>query len=168
MTIWFPRAMLDGFFVEQKRAVAARLLAEFDWLRTNPFDAIPENELLDWCKEEPEARYALAAAIVTFATAPDSSGRRHWSSVALQLLKHAPDRISVLKEFVAQFTPMSWSGSLAAAMEPNLKLLDDLETYPDDKLAAVVAQHRIQLSQFIERERLREAAEDKQRDERFE
>jgi hypothetical protein len=53
-------------------------------------------------------------------------------------------------------------------MEPNLKLLDDLESYPDEKLTAMATQHRIQLSQFIERERLREAAEDKQRDERFE
>jgi hypothetical protein len=164
----YPRAALDGLFVGKKGAVAARLIRDLHWLRSNPFDVISENELLEWCNQEPQIRYPLAAAAITFATEPDASGRRHWTSVALQLLKHAPDRGLVLKELIAQFTPMSWSGSLAAALESNLRLLDDLENYPDPKLAPAISQNKIELSRMIERERLWEAEQEKQRDERFE
>ena len=70
--------------------------------------------------------------------------------------------------FVKRFRPMSWSGSRAALMEANARLLDCLETDVSASLMRIVADARAQLAREVTRERERETAEDRARDERFE
>ena len=91
-----------------------------------------------------------------------------WTTIALRLLDKAPDRIAVLREFVAQFTPMSWVGSRAAIVERCVKLLDNLNGYPDAAVAEIAAQEKVRLKEAIEEERRMEAITDRVRDERFE
>ena len=64
--------------------------------------------------------------------------------------------------------PMGWSGSLAAIIESNAKLLDEFATSPDPRVADFVASERVRLRKVVENERQRENADDRARDERFE
>jgi hypothetical protein len=88
------------------------------------------------------------------------------------ILEKAPDRIAVLKQlirqFIRQFSPMSWSRSRAAIVAANTKLLDELEAYPDTAVAKFVMEEKVRLSQCIEQEKRQETELDRARDERFE
>ncbi|NEU15144.1 hypothetical protein G3T14_24275 [Methylobacterium sp. BTF04] len=63
---------------------------------------------------------------------------------------------------------MSWSGSRAALMEANARLLDSLEAQISTNLMPIVADAKAQLAQEIARERECESARDRARDETFE
>ncbi|HZY61873.1 MAG TPA: hypothetical protein VFE38_05045 [Edaphobacter sp.] len=65
---------------------------------------------------------------------------REWKEVALALLDRAPDKIEVLKQYIYQLRPMSWSGPRSAAWEANAKLLNVFENHPDAELGRVRAE----------------------------
>lgn len=134
--------------------------------RKNPLAAVPEAELLRWCDQVPQSRYpALASIIFVIEKVKDNSPR--WTSVALRFLERAPDQVSVLQQFVRQFRPSGgWSGSLAAILESKSALLAQLDAYP--ALSDALAQEQKRLQEWIEGERGRETASDRERDERFE
>jgi hypothetical protein len=165
-----PVAALDGLFAgdttELKKSV--HILHNIRSVRKNPLDVVPEDELLGWCDQEPQTRYPAVAAAITIFHHAEEAGPRQWTNIALCLLDKAPDRVEVLKQFVQQFSPMSWSGSRAAIVEANAKLLDDLMAYPDPAVAEFVAQEKVRLCSAIEQERRHETEMDKKRDERFE
>jgi hypothetical protein len=123
---------------------------------------------LDWCDKEPKSRYAIVATGITWSLAAEETGARRWTNVALAVLKKAPDRVAVLKEFIRRFSPMSWSGSRATTMAANLKLLDELEGYSDPTVTGFVAREKVLLNEEIEAERRAETLADRAHDERFE
>ena len=87
--------------------------------------------------------------------------------MALRFLERAPDQVALLQQFVRQFMPSGgWNGSLAAILESNSTLLDQLDEYPT--LSGAVAQEKKRLQEWIKGERVRETASDRKRDERFE
>src|SRR6185369_9068532 len=90
----------------------------------NPADAISCEALITWCEGDGERRYPLAASIITFARRPAANGPQVWSDQVKALLAHAPDPRTVLAVLIGRFHPMNWSGSRAALMEANARLLD--------------------------------------------
>jgi len=165
-----PIAALDALFDGDERERRAGI-GVFDHLhdhRSNPADEISCEELIAWCDRDREARYPLAASIITFARRTEESGPQVWSEQAKAILAHAPDPRSVLAVFVERFRPMSWSGSRAALMESNARLLDSLEGLVPAESVQFAVEAKVQLGQAIAEERRRETEEDRDRDERFE
>ncbi len=165
-----PTATLNGLFGGGEAAVepGLRIINDIRWHKKNPLDIVSEGELLRWCGERPNTRYPVVAAAVTAFRRTEEAGPPQWTNVALLLLEKAPDRVEVLKQFVRQFRPMSWSGSLASIMESNTELLNGLEKDPDPAVRDFVTEAKVRLRQEIEAERRWETINDAERDERFE
>jgi hypothetical protein len=159
-------ALLEGSEREQRAGI--RLFDHMHRHRPGPRDELTAEQLVAWCGRKPEARYPVAASIVTLASRSDESAPLDWSEQAKALIVHAPDPRAVLAVFVQRFRPTVWSGSLAALLEANARLLDAL---PDDisiELRTAVAEAKEQLAIEIAATRRNEAEEDRERDERFE
>lgn len=165
-----PRAVLDALFEgdDGERQAGVSVFDYMDDYQSNAADEISRDDLIAWCNQNSERRYALAAAFVTFACRAEESGPLVWSEQARALLAHAPDPRGVLAVFVERFRPMSWSGSRAALMEANARLLDSLEEDAMANLMSIVTEAKAQLAREIEHEREWETREDRDRDERFE
>jgi hypothetical protein len=164
-------AVLDALFAgsnDKERRQGVRFLDQLRDVDGKILDGVGDEKVLDWCEREPEIRYPLAAAVVSVFEGPDVRGRRNWTKVALSLLERTPDKARVLREFSRRLRPMSWSGSRAALMEANARLLDDLEDHPDPEVVRLVGVERSQLVMEIEGERRYESAHDQETDERFE
>lgn len=164
-----PMAVLDAWFAE-KREQHSSILAFNDLLdiRASPADAISCDVLLTWCERDSVRRYPLAAAIITFAQRPEPNAPKVWSEHAKALIRHAPDRKRVLAVLIKRFAPMSWSGSRAALIEANARLLDSLDSDDLSGVMSFVTEAKAQLAQMVARERESETKHDQARDERFE
>jgi hypothetical protein len=165
-----PAAVLDGLCsgdaAEIKQGI--RILEDGSRHSKNLLDVVAEGDLLDWCDKEPNSRYTIVAAGITWSLSAEETGARRWTSIALAVLKKAPDRVAVLKEFVRRFSPTSWSGSRATIVAANAKLLNELEGYSDPTFIEFVAQEKVRLGKEIDTERRSETLADKSADERFE
>lgn len=165
-----PIAVLNALF-EGDEDVQQEGVRVFDYLhdhQSNPADEISCEQLIAWCNQDRERRFAIAASFVTFARRTEESGSQVWSEQAQALLAHAPYPSSVLAAFVERFRPMIWSGSRATLIEANSRLLDSLDEEIMKNLTSFVAEAKAQLAREIEEEREQETARDRARDERFE
>lgn len=165
-----PGAVLDALFDgdESKLKTSVRAFAFLGELHTNPADVVPCDTLIAWCETDRERRYVLAASIITFSHRPDESGSVTWSEHAKAILTRAPDPKAVLEVFIRRFQPRSWSGSRAAVIEANARLLDRLDSLVPSEVAPFVTKAKAQLSQEVARERQWETEHDRAMDERFE
>ncbi len=120
---------------------------DHDELIGSPLDHVPQVTLLAWCDEDSAVRYPLIAARLCPFNKSHHSDVRQWKELALALLEHAPDKIEVLKHYIDQFHPRSYSGSRSAAWEANAKLLDVFVNDADVNLAEFAR---------VEREKLRQ------------
>jgi hypothetical protein len=163
-----PAAVLDALFAgdERDQRAGAGIFDDLD--RSNPADEISCEELIAWCDRDREARYPIAARIVTFTRRSDKRGPQVWSEQAKALLANAPDPTSVLSIFVERFRPRRWSGSRAALIEAKARLLDSFGSEINAELMAFIAQAKDQLARRVAIERQRETEEDRAQDERFE
>ena len=165
-----PAAVLDALFAGEEQDQWAGV-GMFDALgdhRGNPADAISCEALIAWCEGDRERRYPLAASIITFARRAEARGPQVWSEQAKALLASAPDPKTVLAELIKRFHPKSWSGSRAALIEANARLLDNLESQVPSGLMPFVTEAKAQLAQQVARERRQETEQDRTQDERFE
>jgi hypothetical protein len=165
-----PTAVLNALFAGDAKNQRAGI-SLFEGLgdhRSNPADAVSCEALIAWCEGVRESRYTLAASIVTFARNPEAAGPPVWSEQAKALLARAPEPRAVLAAFIRRFRPMSWSGSLAALIEANARLLDSVESHVPSGLMPFVTEAKAQLAREIARQRQWETEEDRARDGRFE
>ena len=162
-----PVGVLDALFEGDEGSQQAGV-AVFTHLGSNPADAILCETLIGWCNSDPERRYPLAASIITFAHRPAAAGSLVWTEQAQALISRAPNPERVLEELIKRFRPMSWSGSRAALIEANARLLDGVEVLVPTALMPFVNEAKRQLELQIASERLWESNEDRARDERFE
>jgi hypothetical protein len=166
-----PIAALDGFCSGETptdRPAETTVLHEIGQLRGNPLYAIPTDELLSWCDQQPNVRYpAVAAAIAPFYS-PGDTGQPQWTSIARKMIEKAPEPVEVLKRFVARVTPTSWVGSRSAIIKSNASLLDDFAEHPNGAVREFIANEKAKLPETIKAERDLETLLYKQRDERFE
>jgi hypothetical protein len=126
-------------------------------LRRNPFDAIPEADILTWCDQQPVIRYAAIAGGVTPFQWSNEAGRQQWTNIARKLLDKAPDRVEVLKKFADKFIPAAWVGTRVAIIESNARLLDELAGYPDTALVEFIVREKSRLAQAVQTEKLAQA-----------
>jgi len=165
-----PRIALDVFFGSVPTTDSSDLASvEFDRFlrhRNNPLDKVPIEEVLRWCEEKPAERYPTISRSVSFGTGSDGGVR--WTPLAMEMLKRAPDALIVLKLFVGNFRPRSWSGSLATIIESRLGLLDHLGELNNPSLEEYAKEIRPKLEFEIAETRRLEDERDSARDERFE
>jgi hypothetical protein len=165
-----PLAALQGFCGGDDTDLRSgvKILNEAGQLRRNPFDEIPEANLLAWCDQRPEIRYPAVSAGVTPFNRPSGAGHAQWTSIANKLLERAPDRVAVLQSFIDKFIPTAWAGSRAAIVESNTKLLDELTAYSDAALDEFIASEKKRLMDAIEEQRTVDFLIDRERELRFE
>ncbi|WP_075791118.1 hypothetical protein [Massilia putida] len=164
-----PVPVLNALFSgdEEDRRVGVRVFDDSGDHRANPMDSIPPATLIAWCNLDAEVRYPLAAAIITFDRPAEANVAHAWSEQAVALLMGAPNPEAVLATFIARFRPMSWSGSRAALMEANARLLDSIAPLIPP-LGPLAMAAKAQCAQEVAREREFETARDRISDERFE
>jgi len=163
-----PTASLDALFPTDATQEAILITENNLWHRNNPFDSLPEADLLAWCDQKPASRYPLMASAITIYDNGTKPGPPRWSERALRLLEKSPNRVEVLKQYVRKFTPSSWSGSRAAAIENNVQLFDELNEFSDGAVSEFVTSEKIRFARLIEAQKRMETEEDRTRDERFE
>jgi hypothetical protein len=165
-----PVATLDGLLgdSDQQQAGIMILDAICDE-RGNPLDAVSAQDILHWCDKHPGVRYPLIAGLVTISKSDNQTEPRKFTDTALLLLEKAPNRVAVIREFIRQLIEISgWVGSLAATLEVDLKILGELDGYPDPAVVEFIARERVRVQEIIDTERRREQAYERNRDERFE
>ena len=165
-----PSSVLDALFTgsDRDRQTALALFEDMGGSRTNRADAIPTADLMIWCRHDPEERFLLAARIVTFARHADGNDGPEWTEVAKQLIASSTDPCGVIKVFVERFEPRSWSGSEAAVVESNARLLDDAELAGNANLKSCLQEARSALAKTINRMRANELNRDRDWHEPFE
>ncbi|HWR34376.1 MAG TPA: hypothetical protein VN622_00725 [Clostridia bacterium] len=163
-----PLATLDGLLLTKKVTASRLIRNRFDESNGTILENAPQATLLAWCNVDPGTRFPLLAAAITPFRGADELGKRSWTALAMSLLDHAPDKVQVLREYVAKFVPMSWSGSRWAIIETNLRLLDDLKSNFEGSVHDFILMQRERLLREIEFDKEWELSRSRAKDERFE
>jgi hypothetical protein len=155
-----PTIALDQFFGET--ISDARVIAGWRHIvrRGNPLDNLPIETLLEWARVKPSTRFTTLAAVITPFRDDDKEAAPAWTPAAMQLLRHAPDRVAALAELSSALVPWSWSGSRADILERRRSLLCAFLTDADPNVASWSRQRDYELEQLIQRERRRDQRED--------
>jgi hypothetical protein len=164
-----PVGVLDALFAgsDDDRAAGVDVFDCLGAHRNNPADTISCDTLIEWCNADAVVRYPLAAEFVSFSRHAEESESLVWSEQAVALLVGAPNPGQVLSAFIARFQPTSWSGSRAAIIEANSRLLDSISSVLPS-LEPVVIAAKVEITEAVSAERRRETARDRVDDERFE
>ncbi|MET4030383.1 hypothetical protein ABIB94_001118 [Bradyrhizobium sp. JR7.2] len=165
-----PAAALNEMFTGDAKSVraAVRLVETLTRGRASPLDGIPPDTLIAWCRIDPDTRYAIAADVGSLFKKDGHAASLQWSSLAPLLLQNASDPAAMLSLFVKRLYPNSWGGSWATEMESRFRLLEQLDVDDNADLEAARKHALDRLRSQIEEARVREAAEDRQRNARFE
>jgi hypothetical protein len=145
-----------------------RLLRDAGRVDGNPVDAIPAETLIAWCRAAPATRFLQAATIITPVIGGTDGAAAQWTPAAQMLLAETPDRAAALDQFLNQFKPDGWSGSLAAILNSRAELLLALGEHHDRQLAEHALRAHANLQRQIAAERQWETNLHRDRDERFE
>jgi len=165
-----PRATMDALFANLSPDDHDEISFEFSELREfgrSMFDQVPEELLHQWCVVDAKRRFPLIARGISVVADNGSSGLS-WTSKAEWLISAAPDKTTVLRQFVSHFFPMSWSGSRADIIERHIQLLDRLPCEVDEQVGEFAKNERARLVEYVRKERKVEAAEERTMNERFE
>ncbi len=163
-----PVVALDTIFANRsttQRAGMDSLLERYD---ISALDCVPEALLFEWCDRDRTERYPWLASKISIFKKINNAEVRQWNEVALALLERSPDPLKVMRCYVKELEPMSWSGSRAIAWEANASLLDSFETHQNSALVAFVKEKKRRVQQSIAELRIREEAQERQENERFE
>lgn len=178
----FPQVVLDVAFEAEGATGPARrgLFGYFRESRPCPLRKIPDDALLNWAHEKPETRFRALAASIRGWNGPngeqnpdiapedeDQTGKLTWTPTALRLIHEAPDPAVVLEGFAENFTPSSWSGSLADILSAREALVVALTDDADQRITDWARGALPRLQDEVERTRKWEAESDRKRDERF-
>ena len=168
-----PAASLDAFLGPRGSVLQHHRMeclgSDWDDLGGSPVDTVPPNALLDWCARTPGTNHELAASCISYARIATDGDGLAWTDTALAVLDQAPDKVAVLRRFIARFRPTSgWSGSLAEIIATRAFLLRAIEAGGERDLAAFARQERERLLQEAEEARGWEADNFRMRSERFE
>lgn len=133
--------------------------------------AVPETQLIEWCKLSPTDRCIFAAQTCKLfeSNMPNGIGDEgilRISSVAKSVLTHAPDKKIVVDAFMDRFT--GYCRNRSATMRHKLPLLDQLNANKDVSLQAIIEEAKISLSRIIAREERREQERERSRTSSFE
>jgi hypothetical protein len=166
--ISYHNSVLDALFLVQPQVALDILLGDpsdsglyYRWSaireNRNPLDTVGFEVLSSWCAQDPERRYVRLAGVVTLFDENVPEKERRWTDVALRLLRDAPNRAEVVKQYIRRLEPSGWVGSFASAMQANVRMLDVLETSFDQTLIEVVRNERNRLARIVDEQKRREA-----------
>lgn len=177
----YPRVLLD-ILVERASNEFDSKLSIWKAFRENnlcPIEAIPDDILLEWANEHPESRFCQIAEVLRPWKKPNkensndnysdediSSG--HWTRMALKILHEAPEPLDVLSQYIKNFRPNGWSGSLASILKSREPLLEQLTQDENTSIAEAADQELATLKEEVILVQKREEAYSRKRDERFE
>jgi hypothetical protein len=165
-----PVVILD-MLVEQAAGAdgtGRRVFQDIRSERACPLDHIADDVWMAWAAKKPETRYELLAQVMRFSNAGDEDHAKGWSSAAMRLIEVAPEPKKILDTFLQRFRPNGWSGSLADTLATRTPLLEALKHHSKPEVAAWANEHAPAFAAHVDRERAREAAEDRARDQTFE
>jgi hypothetical protein len=163
-----PLVTLDVVFEGRSTRERRGLDDLLEWHDSSALNGIPADTLLEWCDQHPIERYPWAASNLRFFNKDQTSETRCWSPTARALLQRAPNRTEVMKHYMFQLRPMSWSGSRAVAWEMNLKVLDDFDAEGDEQLHEFVREQQKLHAEQIEQARAEEEVSERKENETFE
>ena len=134
----------------------------------SPVNHIPDSILIDWCEQDPEARYPLIVSSMQIYLKPKDSEELCWHPILPIIFEAQSDVQEVLSRLENEIYPMSWSGSLADTMAKRLTLFTQLFGHPNSVIRDwAITQHQ-KLERAVQVEREREMKENQERFERFE
>ena len=136
--------------------------------RACPLDHIADDVWMAWAAKRPETRYERLARVMRFSNSGDEDHADGWSYAAMRLIEVAPEPERILDTFLQRFRPNGWSGSLADTLATRTPLIDALKHHSKPEVAAWANGHAPAFAAHVDRERAREAAEGRARDQTFE
>ena len=176
----FPRVILNVLVERSTAAMEGRrsIFRSFREHHACPLRKINDDVLLEWAHERPESRFHQLAEVIrpwrrkesaSNDDAPDDeTGPFQWTDAAIRLLHEAPEPLEILLQYIENFRPSSWSGSLADILASRLSLLERLTQDADPAIASAAKNAVTSYRDDIARVREGEASHDRNRDERFE
>ncbi|CAM3016673.1 hypothetical protein [Legionella worsleiensis] len=165
-----PEIFLNIFFNGSKlddNHHGLRLLNDIDG-NCSVLDLIPVDVLICWCDLDSKSRYPLIASLVSLFIENNETVRLCLSSLFYAILNNAPDLKSVLSEFSKSIWPMSYTDSLADALEVRSKLLEGLLCHERKEISDWAKEQVAILREHTLKNRDKEARQKKIRNERFE
>lgn len=147
-------AVLDVLLSPDSAAEGASILTNWS-IRQRPLDNVASEALLEWVAADRERSIRLAQAISIFRSTsgtvlPDEeAGPVSLSSIAIELVRTANDRIAILDVYADRLMPSSWSGSLADILEKRSNALQGLVELGDEAVTDWVAQQTISLAEQV-------------------
>ena len=166
----FPVVVLD-MLVEPADDQDGTGFTVFRDIRSNracPLDVISDTVWMAWAAQCPASCYGSLARVLRFSERGEEDHANDWSTAALKLIEVAHEPIKVLDAFLERFRPSGWSGSLADTLATRMPLLEALIQHHRPEVAAWAIQRAPDFAACIERERAREAREDRARNQTFE
>ncbi len=165
-----PVPVLDALLIGDDAEVRAgqKLFKDAGRHGNNPARIISSAVFIEWCEADPSARYPIAASIVPFSGRSEETGMPIWTEAAQALIRGARDPQRILEVLISRFRPSGGVGSLAAIMESNAHLFDQLEALVSLELLPFIVEAKARFAEDIERMRSWETEIDRGRDERFE
>lgn len=165
-----PRAVLDVLVDngDEEDGASRSLLRDLREDRGSPLDNLDPDFWSIWAAERANSRYLQLAQVLRFSANNEDERSKEWSPEALRLINEAPEPTKVLDAFRRRFFPMSWSGSRADILASRMPLLDALLTHGNSEVVEWARTNGPAFADLVEEERLREARQDRARDEAFE
>ncbi|MBD8877667.1 hypothetical protein [Roseibium polysiphoniae] len=165
-----PVRVLDALLIGDDAEVRAgqKLFKDVGRHGNNPARIISDPVFVEWCEADPSARYPIAASIVPLSGRSEETGMPIWTEAAQALIRGARDPQRVLEVLISRFRPSGGDGSLAAIMESNAHLFEQLEALVSPELLPFIVEAKARFAEEIERMRSWETEIDRGRDERFE
>jgi hypothetical protein len=161
-----PIAALDGIFGDTPEELnqGIRVLGD-GLLRLQPLATVPDQDVLAWCDQDPQARYPALAKVIPFFTRAKEPPR--WTSIALEFLEKAPDPNAILRQFTARFaTKGVWTNTFGPYLESMASLFEQLDRYPH--LKDTIAEQKQTIADWIDDAKKRSSVWQEHQDERFE
>jgi hypothetical protein len=155
-----PTAGLNELLgAEADRGFVSRIFrGDYDLLG-DPLDQLPTETLLEWCDEDPDARYDVISELLYPFSSAMTEQQLAWKPMAVNLLCRSPDPVRALQHFFVHLHPSGWTGSEAESWERNLALLDMLCEGFGEEVATAAAAEKRRVTVLIEGQRQREARE---------
>lgn len=158
-----PEVALDVFLLDGPPH-HNRHLFDFSFVGASPVESVDADTLCAWADKDAQERYPLLGNALSLYAGKQFKETTGLSPLFLAIMAKAPDKRRFLGDGYARLYPTSWSGSLADALEKRKGILDTLSYDPDPDVQAWLRETRMQLDEWIARERQRES----KREESFE
>ena len=165
-----PQVFLETFLSdnESPNYLITRMFLDDSDCIVNHLSQIADNVIIDWCENNPSARYPVAAASIVAYRQGENENQLEWTPLSLTIIDNAPDAVAVLNKFKRAFRPMSWSGSRADIMQKRLSLLSSLKSHKNPEVSEWACNEERLFEEEIRSERQLEEKYNRSRDERFE